>query len=169
MTELTIRSYKPDDLEDCRELWEFLTQCHRDIYDDQTIGGDDPGAYFDEHLELVGPDLVWLGEKDGAAVGMISLMKGSDDGWEIEPIVIKPEFRGQGIGRRLIEHVIEEARTRDIKFLSIKPVFRNREAITIFHKLGFDKVGRIELFMQLDDKKRTWKPGARFNDLDFEY
>ena len=171
MTDITIRSYGLDDLEDCRELWGILTQKHRDIYDDQTIGGEDPGKYFDEHLEHVGKENIWVAEKDGVAVGMTSLMKSLDDGWEIEPLVVKPELRDQGIGRRLVQQAIDEARERKIKYLSIKPVFRNTEAITIFRGFGFDKIGTVELFMELSDdaKPDKWKKGTRLHDLKFEY
>ena len=169
MGEVEIRTYEPNDLGDCRKLWEVLTQKHRDIYDDQTIGGDDPGNYFDEHLELVGIDNIWVSEKDGEVMGMAGLMKTPYEGWELEPIVVKPEFRGQSIGGKLIEHVIEEAKTRGIKYISIRPVFRNKEAFTIFHNLGFDKVGTVELFMELSEKPGDWKPGAKLHDLDFEY
>ncbi len=40
----------PSDREACRALWRELTECHRTIYGDPSIGGDDPGLYFDEHL-----------------------------------------------------------------------------------------------------------------------
>ncbi len=36
---MTIRLYEPADLADCRSLWAELTQRHRDIYADPTIGG----------------------------------------------------------------------------------------------------------------------------------
>ncbi len=169
MTEKIIRPYQPDDLLACRELWVVLTQKHRDIYDDQTIGGDDPGNYFDEHLKEAGAENIWLCEVDGLAVGMTSLIKTPYEGWEIEPVVVKPEYRGQGIGRKLIEYVIDEARSRGLKSLSIRPVFRNKEAIATFHKIGFDKIGAIELFMELGEKPGNWKPGAKIHDLDLEY
>ena len=56
--EIEIREYRPTDLSAGRDLWRQLTQRHRDIYDDQSIGGDDPGLQFDDYLatdELAGP------------------------------------------------------------------------------------------------------------------
>ena len=50
--QITIRLYKPGDLETCRELWVELTEWHRQIYDSPGIGGADPGKQFDEHLPL---------------------------------------------------------------------------------------------------------------------
>jgi len=54
----TVRRYQPGDLEVCRSLWVDLTHWHRDLYGDQTIGGDDPGRAFDTHLEEVGGEEV---------------------------------------------------------------------------------------------------------------
>jgi len=39
---MQIRSYRVEDLELCRLLWAEMVQRHRDIYGDQTIGGDNP-------------------------------------------------------------------------------------------------------------------------------
>ena len=48
---ITIRKYRDRDLEGCKMLWRQLTQHHRDIYSDQSIGGDDPGIYFERYLQ----------------------------------------------------------------------------------------------------------------------
>ena len=43
---------------------------HRDLYADQSIRQDrDPGDFFDEHLERVGADRVWVAEHRSAAHG----------------------------------------------------------------------------------------------------
>ena len=49
-----IRPYGPSDLEACRDLYTQLVEHHREIYDDPSIGGDDPGAGFDDDLALPG-------------------------------------------------------------------------------------------------------------------
>ncbi len=164
-----IRGYEPKDLEACRGLWQDLTQKHRDLYEDQTIGGDDPGKYFDEHLEITGADNIWVAEKDEMVVGLTGMRKDLDDGWEIEPVMVRPDVQGQGIGRALIEKMIEVAREREVKFLSIRPVYRNEEAIAVFHKMGFINLGHVELFMQLDGDTARWKPGAKLHDKEFSY
>jgi hypothetical protein len=43
-----IREYRPEDLHACRDLYAQLVEHHREIYDDPTIGGEDPGAGFHE-------------------------------------------------------------------------------------------------------------------------
>ena len=39
-TKVTLRDYQASDFGVCRSIWAELTQHHRDIYEDPTIGGD---------------------------------------------------------------------------------------------------------------------------------
>jgi len=48
--EVIVRDYADGDYGACRSLWAELTEYHRSIYGDPTIGGDDPGAGFDDYL-----------------------------------------------------------------------------------------------------------------------
>jgi hypothetical protein len=57
---LIIRNYEPQDLETCRALWRELTDWHREIYEDVTIGGDHPEKYFDKHLATIRPEQIWV-------------------------------------------------------------------------------------------------------------
>jgi glycine/serine hydroxymethyltransferase len=45
-----IREYRDADYEACRSLWAELTEHHRLIYGDPSIGGNDPCAGIDEYL-----------------------------------------------------------------------------------------------------------------------
>jgi GNAT superfamily N-acetyltransferase len=167
-----IRGYSSADLESCRALWFELTEAHRIIYDDPTIGGDDPGAYFDKHLELVGPERIWIAEINGEVAGMVGLMRNPHDGTSnvVEPIVVKKEHRGKGIGRKLLEYVVENARRSGAHFLTIQPVARNLKAMQLFHDFGFKALGNIDMVIELtEEKKIAWKPGIKIHDLEFEY
>src|SRR5688572_15588226 len=105
---VTIREYHDRDLENCKQLWRQLTQRHRDIYFDQSIGGDDPGIYFGHYLKktnLAGP---WVAEEESMIIGMAGLLIDGEEA-EIEPIVIRSEFRSRGVGTLLIEKLKAEA------------------------------------------------------------
>jgi len=103
-----IRGYEARDRESCRALWTELTQWHRDLYEDQSIGGDDPGNAFDEHLERVGAERIWVAEEHEAVLGFVGLIVEGRRG-ELEPLVVAAGARGRGIGRALAEHVIAAA------------------------------------------------------------
>ena len=86
----------------------------------------------------------------------------------MEPLVVSEPYRGLGIGRQLAEAVIEAARTRGMPQLKVRPVARNEPAIRFFHKLGFDILGHMELFMDFGPAERQiWKLGERMAGRDF--
>src|ERR671918_2424786 len=64
-----IREYEERDRDACRALWVQLTQWHRDIYDDQSIGSGDPAGWFDSYLAEKEPVAVWVAELDERVVG----------------------------------------------------------------------------------------------------
>jgi GNAT superfamily N-acetyltransferase len=164
-----IREYQSRDLESCRQLWRELTQHHRDIYSDQSIGGNNPGAYFERYLEktnLAGP---WVAEESSVIVGMAGLLMEGDEA-EIEPVIIRSEFRSQGIGSLLIERLKNEAKQRGVGYLSIRPVARNIDAIKCFHRAGFDLLGQLDMFLDLmEDSGREWKDGVTIHSHAFRY
>ena len=127
-TSFTIRKYEPEDREQCRNLWRELTEWHREIYDDAKIGGEHPEDYFDKHLGRVGADNLWVAVDGSRVVGLIGLMAVNDE-TEIEPLIVGRAHRGKGVGKSLINTVIDEARKRGVRLLNIKPVARNTKAI----------------------------------------
>jgi len=167
--DVLIRPYQETDLAACRGLWVELTQQHRDLYADPGIGGEDPRLNFDRYLVL--PDLsgVWVAEVDGQAAGFTGLLVDGEEA-VVEPVVVTAHQRSQGIGRQLIERAIQEARQAGVRFLSIRPVARNVEAIQLFVSLGFNLVGQVELFQDLSpDSTREWKEGISIHDLKLRY
>jgi ribosomal protein S18 acetylase RimI-like enzyme len=166
---MVIRGYRSSDLDGCRALWAEMNQRHRDIYGDPTIGGENPGLEFDKHLARVGPDLIWVAESDNRVVGFVSLIHEGEEA-EIEPIVVGAEARSAGIGHRLVEHAVEQARKLGVLCLSVKPVARNKEAIAFFHDAGFRALGHLQLFMWLGDSfPGQWKNGPELFGKRFEY
>ncbi|MFX1598424.1 MAG: GNAT family N-acetyltransferase [Promethearchaeota archaeon] len=162
-----VRKYRSGDRESCRDLWRELTEWHREIYQDPTIGGENPEDHFDEHLEEVGPHQIWVAVHNSQVIGLVGLIVEEKEG-EIEPIIIKRGFRKKGIGRQLIEGIISEVRSRGIRFLKVKPVARNIRAMKFFYERGFKNLGHIEMFMDLSDsKRRPWKVGPEISGCRF--
>lgn len=162
-----ISGYQDADREACRALWVELTEWHRQIYDSPTIGGSDPGLQFDEHLERVGPDRIWVAARDDRIVGMAGMIQ-LDGEAELEPIVVSRDARRQGIGHELALAVIEAARESGARQLLTRPVARNEAAIRFFHVLGFDVVGQLELLLDFRPRAgRRWRAGERFAGRDF--
>lgn len=136
---------------------------------DPSIGGDDPGGGLDDYLatpERVGS---WVAEVQGSVVGLTGLFDRGASG-EVEPVVVTGATRDGGIGRRLIDHVIEEAVARGYEYLAIRPAARNISAIRHFHAAGFRTLGaHVDLTMDLAARRHEWLAGARLHGLDFGY
>jgi len=162
---MTVRGYRDADLESCRALWVELTQWHRDLFAAPEIGGDDPGASFDRHLEAVGAANIWVAEHEGEIIGLVGMIPAETEA-ELEPIVVSPKHRGCGVGRALIDVVVESARTRGLRTVYARPVARNAQAVQFFHTNGFDVLGQIEVMLDLTDS-RPWRRGERVALRDF--
>jgi GNAT superfamily N-acetyltransferase len=161
-----IRQYQADDVDACRRLYAQLVQHHREIYDDATIGGDNPGAGFDEYLAAPERVVTWVATDGNEVIGMTGLFWGDGES-TIEPVVVDRQHRRSGVGRALIETAIAESRRRGASDVNIKPVARNASAIQVFHELGFRTVGHVQLFMSLDRDASYWRTGPELGGRHF--
>jgi GNAT superfamily N-acetyltransferase len=166
---VSVRDYGGGDYDACRALWAELTEYHRRIYGDSSVGGDDPGSEFDVYLAEPRRVGSWVAESHGIVIGLSGLFDRGTSG-EIEPVVVADTARNQGVGRMLIGRVVDEARARGFEYLAIRPVARNVAAVRRFHAAGFRTLGgHIDLTMDLAPRRHEWLAGASLHDLDFDY
>jgi len=163
---LTVRTYRKSDRESCRCLWRELTEWHRRMYEDPTIGGPNPENWFDEHLKKVGTRRIWVAVLDKKVIGLLGMIFERPEA-EIEPVIVDSSYRGKGVGVALVKAAIREARRLGVKYLNVRPVARNAEAIRFFKEMGFDNIGRVEVFMDFSNKK--WRKGIEIHDVPFKY
>jgi len=147
-------------------LWKELTEWHREIYQDPSIGGEHPENYFDKHLATVGSERLWVAVYDSKVAGLIGLTF-KDEEAEIEPLIVSKAYRCKGIGTKLLETVISEAQRNGVKFLNIAPVARNVSTIRFLYKRGFQTLGHINLF--IDFSGRSWKTSLELFGCKFNY
>ncbi len=162
---MRVRTYDRADLEACRALWVELTDWHRRLYDDASLGGHDPGRIFDEHLKRVGPEHVWVAEENGRLVGLAGVIVRGRHG-ELEPIVVSEGARGHGVGRALAEAVRAAAVAEGLTRLAARPAARNTGAVRFFHALGFDVLGHVDLQVDLG-AERAWRAGETLGGREF--
>lgn len=164
-----IRAYRDADYGTCRSLWAELTERHRLIYGDPSIGGDDPGAGIDAYLGHPARHATWVAEVDGAVIGMTGLIVRGQEA-EIEPVVVSEAHRSAGVGRALVRRAVEQAMNQGVRFLSVRPVARNVQAISFFVDCGFDLLGHVDLFQDLrPEDGREWKPGITLHGRSLRY
>ncbi|MBO0703817.1 MAG: GNAT family N-acetyltransferase [Candidatus Dormibacteraeota bacterium] len=72
-----------------------------------------------------------VAESHGSVVGLTGLFDRGTSA-EVEPVVVTGAVRDQGIGRRLVGCVVEEALARGYEYLAVRPVDRNVAAVRRF-------------------------------------
>jgi GNAT superfamily N-acetyltransferase len=83
---------------------------------------------------------LWIAEAGGKAVGSITL---NDEGrglGRLGHLVLTPEARGSGAGRRLVEQVLEAARAAPYEHLELATFSDLRAAGSLYRSVGFVKV-----------------------------
>jgi GNAT superfamily N-acetyltransferase len=78
---------------------------------------------------------VWVAESGGKLVGMIEVR----DGAHITLFFVDQAYQGQGIGRHLLQHVLESCRQRHPTLTALS-VHATPNAVPIYTKLGFHPV-----------------------------
>lgn len=80
--------------------------------------------------------------EDGEALlgyGIMSMAAGEG---HVLNLCVDPAFQGQGVGRRILVHLLDQARRRDVDTLFLEVRESNAPAIALYHALGFNEIGR---------------------------
>jgi ribosomal-protein-alanine N-acetyltransferase len=91
------------------------------------------------HYVLAGID--GRSPREGEAAAGFALSRGAADEEELLLIAVHPEYRGRGIGGRLLERFIAEAQARGATRLFLEMREGNR-AESLYRRHGFESVGR---------------------------
>jgi ribosomal-protein-alanine N-acetyltransferase len=82
-----------------------------------------------------------LGKQVPGVVGfLIAHIIGAD--WELENVVVADDFRGRGIGTRLIEELLARARRAKSQSVFLEVRQSNTAARALYAKVGFHEMGR---------------------------
>ena len=69
-------------------------------------------------------------------------------GGKVSRLAVLPEYQNQGIAREMIYAAMDILRTRGFKSIHFLVNRLNTKAMKSYAKLGFDKVGELEMFEQ---------------------
>jgi GNAT superfamily N-acetyltransferase len=75
------------------------------------------------------------------AVGCVGLRRHNPESGEMKRMYVRERGRGAGLGRRLAEAVIEEARRRGYQRLLLDTLPKLTTAIALYRSLGFREIG----------------------------
>ncbi|HEV2468092.1 MAG TPA: GNAT family N-acetyltransferase [Candidatus Sulfotelmatobacter sp.] len=102
---------------------------------------------FDEELATLPghyapPDgRLLLAECDGRLAGCVALHKLEDHICEMKRLYLRPQFRGRGLGRTLVDSIIAEARQigySRMRLDTVEPVMK--DAVGLYRKIGFREI-----------------------------
>ena len=64
----------------------------------------------------------------------------STDYGEVKRMYVRPQYRGAGFGRMLLEHLASYARDHGVRLLRLETGIHQREAIRLYEHLGFRRI-----------------------------
>lgn len=101
------------------------------------------GPFFNERTL---PDNVVVAEADGRVVGYGKIdhpteLPASAHVWYVSGLGVDPEFEGRGAGRALMEALIELARERGGRRMTLRVFAPNKRAQRLYERLGFEREG----------------------------
>ena len=93
-----------------------------------------PGEYSDPSGALL------VVRNANRVTGCVGLRRLEKDICEMKRLYVQPRARGGGLGRRLAEAAIIEARRKSYCFMRLDTVPSMKEAITLYESLGFVRI-----------------------------
>lgn len=111
----------------------------------------------DPNRFLAGGGRVLLAQCRGEIAGMVMLELQGDGMCEALKFGVKEEFRKLGIGRALMDAVIDAARKLEQKVIIITSNHKLKDALRLYEDLGFQYVEYSDIWFQLSDIRMELK------------
>lgn len=96
----------------------------------------------------------------GETVGCVALIPMGNGVYELSKMAVSPGLRGRGIGRKMLEHAIGQAKALGAKSLFLGSSTKLKDAVHLYESAGFDHVppdqippmpyNRADVFMRLE-------------------
>ena len=83
---------------------------------------------------------IFIVHADGKPVGCAALIRMGDDAYELSKMAVSPRLRGLGVGRKLLEYVIAQARGLGAKSLFLGSSTKLQNAVHLYESVGFRHV-----------------------------
>ena len=101
---------------------------------------------------------IWIVENDNQVAGSVAIVEASLEEAQLRWLLLRPELRGQGMGRRLGEEAIGFSRASEYKSVFLWTVRELQAAAGLYNSLGF----------RLTDEKRRVLWGSTVTEQRYE-
>lgn len=139
---------------DIKDLVEVYLQGYKGLEEYSYTHSEDVQAYLNWlfRRDVAG---IWVAEEDGKIVSFVA----SDGNWfskregkvvgAIHELVILPEYRNKGIGKALVEKVIEYFKSRGLDTAELWVGDKNTQALEFYKSLGFEERDRFNYWIRM--------------------
>ncbi len=129
---VVVRDFRPGDEAAFRDInlewierYFAVEQKDRDVLDDPHTYILDPGG------------AILIAEEEGAAIGVVSLVRMDDGSVELAKMGVRPSAQGKGAGRMLVDAAIAKARAMGMSRVYIETNSVLGPALKLYHAAGF--------------------------------
>jgi GNAT superfamily N-acetyltransferase len=149
VAEITIRQFRAGDAAAFRRLnEEWITRFFR-------IEPKEAPVLADPQRNILDPGgRIFFATAGDRCVGCCALVRMRDKEFEVAKMAVEPQYQGAGIGRRLLQAVIEEGRGAGAQRLYLETNHVLKPAIRLYESAGFKHI---------DSNRITPSPYARAN------
>ena len=97
---------------------------------------------------------IYCATQSDAVIGMVTILftvstaEGSRAAW-LEDMIVHPDCRGHGIGRRLLRHALDQARMAGCTRIALLTDADNRRAMTLYGNAGFERSAMVPFRLKL--------------------
>ena len=151
MKEVLIKKYEDTYHQQFKEI--SLDWLHKhDLYekaDDDLL--DNPRAYLDKG------GFIFLAHFNNEILGTISLIPVNENTYEILKLGVVDEFKGLGIGRKLMQICIDLCIEKNVKTIILESSSKLENALKLYEKLGFKHIEVVDVHFESADVKMELK------------
>lgn len=130
--EVVTRLFRPGDEAAFRKLNERWIKLYFEMEEkDEATFADPQKTIIERGGEIIFADL------GGQTVGCCALLRTEPDEFEVAKMAVDPEQQGHGIGRRVLQRAVDEAKARGARRLYLETNHQLKSAIRLYESVGF--------------------------------
>ena len=129
----TILAERPDSM-DARTLIDELEAHLAPLYPTESRHGLSVERLLSEQVAF------FVIRHDGAAAGCGGVKLFGSEYGEVKRMYVRPQFRGLGLAKLMLDHLAEYAREHGVGLLRLETGIYQREAIGLYERMGFHRI-----------------------------